>query len=325
MPRAIQINRYGPPDVLTYAPFELAPLKPSEVRIRTLFAPINRTDLHIRAGDWPIRKPSPFPYVPGVEVIGEIEETGSSVRGWQRRQLVITMMQGLGGVRAERDGGYAELVTVEAHALAAIPDGVAPSDMAALGLGAVTAFEGLRRLGELKGRRIIVTGAAGGVGSAATAIAHAQGASVQGVVRRSADGEYVKGLGASDVIISDGEALRLGANSVDGVLDTVGGDLFAACVEALREHGVLCLVGAVAGGQVAFDGWQLTRPVNLTGYSTETLNGSALQEAVDSLATWLKQDLIRLPEYQILPLAEAARAHGLLEKRRVRGRILLQP
>lgn len=325
--RAVLMRGYGSPDVLTYTSVPLPTLRPDEVRIRTTASAVNHTDLQIRAGNWPIRKPDPFPYVPGVEVVGEVEEVGEGVDGVRRGDRVVTMMQGLGGVRAERPGGYAQYVTAAAAAVAPIPPGVDAYDMAAVGLVGVTAYEGLRLIGPLAGRRILVTGAAGGIGSAATAIARAEGASVTGVVSRPEQVDYVRALGADRVIVAakDGPSPRLEPASADGVLDAVGGDLFASCVEALRPGGVLSLVGAVAGGLVRLDAWQLIRPVTLTGYSTEGLGGEALRGAVAALGTWLVSGAIRPPARTTVPLAEASRAHALLEARGVSGRVLLIP
>ncbi len=130
----------------------------------------------------PIRAANPFPYTPGVEVVGKIETVGEDVHDLHQGDLVITMMQGLGGVRAERRGGYSEYVDAAAEAVARLPSNVDPYDMAALGLVGITAYEGLRRIGPLEDKHILVTGAAGGIGSAAVAIAHAQGALVTGLV-----------------------------------------------------------------------------------------------------------------------------------------------
>jgi NADPH:quinone reductase len=322
---AIQMRSYGPPEVLTYAEISLPPLGPGEVRIKTIAAAVNHTDLEIRAGNWPMTKADPFPYIPGVEVIGDIEEAGVSAGDIRQGDRVITMMQGLGGVRAERSGSYAEYVTVTAAAVAPVPSGIDPYDMAAIGLVGVTAYEGLRRIGPLAGRRVVVTGAAGGVGSAATAIARAQNASVLGLVASPAQVDYVRALGADDVIVSskEGPLTSLQPESVDGVLDAVGGNLFGPCVEALRSTGVLSLVGAVAGGDVRFDAWQLTRPVTLTGYSSESLDGPALRNAVTALAGWLAGGAIKPPARTVVPLAEAGRAHALLERGGVSGRVLL--
>lgn len=323
---AVQMSAYGPPEVLAYAPVLLLPLGPDEVRIRTLAAAVNHTDLEIRAGHWPIRRADPFPYVPGVEVVGEIEEVGASVRDPRPGERVVTMMQGLGGVRAERPGGYATHVTVAADAVAPVPDDLDPFAMAALGLGAVTAYEGLRRMGPLAGRRVLVTGAAGGVGSAAVAIARAQGASVVGLISRPEQSGYVRGQGADEVVVSaGGEAAHIEPGSVDGVLDTVGAAAFGPCLAALRPGGVLSLVGAVGGSEVRLDLWDLIRPVTLTGYSSEALDGPALRQAVKALVGWLEEGAIGAPACTTMPLAEAARAHALLERRGVTGRVLLVP
>jgi NADPH:quinone reductase len=323
---AVYMNAYGGPEVLVYGPATFAPLRADEVRIRTIASCVNHTDLEIRAGNWPIRKQDPFPYVPGVEVVGEIAEVGSCVTDVFVGDRVITMMQGLGGVRGARPGGYAETVTVAADAVAAFGAKIDPHAMAAFGLGAVTAYEGLRRLGDLGGKHILVTGAAGGVGSAAVGIATAQGAKVTGVVSRAEQWDYVRSLGADDgVIFTHGEALDLAPACVDGVLDTVGAALFEGTLRALKPGGVLSLVGAVGGGDVRFDLWDLIRPVTLTGYSSETLDGPTLRSAVAAITQWVQAGNIATPRYTTVPLAEAARAHAILESRGISGRVQLVP
>lgn len=323
---AILMHEYGPPSVLNWAEVSLPSLEPGDVRIRSIASAVNHTDLEIRMGNWPIRATAPFPYTPGVEVVGEIEMVGEDVHDLHRGDLVITMMQGLGGVRAERRGGYSEYVDAAAGAVARLPAGVDVYDMAALGLVGITAYEGLRRIGPLAEKHILVTGAAGGVGSAAVAIAHAQGAFVTGLISRPEQEEAVRALGAVTVLISAKEALPiLEGASFDGVLDTVGGRLFAPSVEALRAKGVLSLVGAVAGGEVTFDAWQLIRPITLTGYSSESLDGAALRDGIAALGTWLIAGTIRPPHRTIMPMSNATKAHEFLERGGVTGRVLLSP
>ncbi len=325
--RAIVMREYGPPEVLRPEELPLPALGGKEIQIRTIASAINHTDLEIRAGNWPVLKPDPFPYVPGVETVGEVEEIGGAVRGFRRGDRVITMMQGLGGVRARRRGGYAEYVTVAAPAAARLPAAVDPYDMAAIGLAGVTAYEGLRRIGALSGRRIVVTGAAGGVGSAAVAIACAQGATVIAVIARPRQADYVRTLGAEEIVVASKEALTppLAGESVDGVLDTVGGDLFSPCVAALRAGGTLASVGAVGGSDVHFDAYELLRPVTLTGYSTESLDGAVLREAIATLSRLLLDGRLKPPAYRKMPLSAAAEAHALLERKGVSGRLLLVP
>jgi NADPH2:quinone reductase len=111
------------------------------------------------------------------------------------------------------------------------------------------------------------------------------------------------------------------AGSADAVIDGVGGPLFATLVASLRAGGRYCLYGAVAGGDVAFDAWSLLDGRALTGYSTEDLDGDALRVATRELLA------LRLPapETTVMPLAEAARAHAMLEARSVKGRVVLVP
>jgi NADPH:quinone reductase len=322
---AIVMRRYGGPDVLRPEIVAAPSLLLDEIRIRSIGSAVNHSDLEIRAGNWPILTADPFPYTPGLEVVGEVVDVGAAVSDIRVGDRVITMMQGLGGVRPRRPGGYAEYVTVSASAAATLPASVDPLDMAALGLGSVTAFEGLQKIGDLKDGRIAVTGAAGGVGSAAVAIARAQGAEVIGIVSRPEHAEYVRSLGAAETITAtDVAAGALAPETIDGVLDTVGGESFASYLEALRRGGVLSLVGAVGGSDVSFDAYRLLE-VTLTGYASDTLDGAALRRAVRFIFGWLSKGQIRAPDRREFLLADAAAAHAKLEQRSVQGRVVLIP
>lgn len=326
--RAIVMRGYGPPDVLRLETVELPAPAAGDVCIRVLAAAVNHSDLEIRAGNWPVRGGDPFPYIPGLEAVGEVVEAGADAGRLQMGANVVTMMQGLGGVRAERPGGYAEHVTVAADAVAVIPADVDPLAVAAVGLAGVTAYEGLRAAGPIAGMRVVVTGASGGVGSAGVALARAlDAAEVTAVVSRPERAEYARGLGADRVVVSgrDDLAEALPRRSVDRVLDTVGGPVFGACVEAMREGGGLCSVGAVGGVEVAFNVDALLQPVTLTGYGSESLDGPRLRDAMTTICTLLALDELALPETTQLPLEGAATAHTLLEAHRVQGRVLLIP
>jgi NADPH:quinone reductase len=321
---AIVMRQYGGPEVLCLERVPLVALRPDEIRVRSIASAVNHSDLEIRAENWSILRPNPFPYTPGLEVLGEVVEIGGDVSEFRIGDRIITMMQGLGGVRAQRPGGYAEYVVVQASTVAPIAREVDPLDTAALGLASVTAFEGLRRIGDLKDRRIAVTGAAGGVGSAAVAIAKAEGAEVIGIISQPAQAEYVRSLGAADTITAQDISVALGSETIDGVLDTVAGKSFGAYVTALRPGGVLSLVGAVGGSDVSFDAYRLLE-VTLTGYSSETLNGPALRGAIQSLSEWLRRGAIVAPSRTLFALHEAATAHAKLEHHLVQGRVLLVP
>ena len=298
--RAVVMRKTGGPDVLAFEEVSLAPLRDDEIRLRTLASAVNHSDLEIRAGHWTIRRQPQFPYVPGLEVVGEVVAVGAGVSSLHVGDVAWTMMQGFGGVRAERDGGYAEHATVAASAVALLPKDIDPIAFATIGLAGVTAHEGLRTLGDLAGRTIIVTGPKGGVGSVAVVLARIAGA---------------------NVIELDRDSPPPAPKSADLVFDVVAGPLFSSLIASLRPGGRYSIVGAVAGGDVRFDAWSLIDPLTLTGYSTENLDGDALRAATAVLLA------SKLPpvEHVVIPLAEAARAHDLLERRAVRGRVVLVP
>src|SRR5689334_15685182 len=128
------MRAFGGPEVLCAESLLLPALAPDELRIRTLAAAVNHSDLEVRTGAWPLRRTDALPYVPGLEVLGEVSEVGAAVSAHRVGDRVITMMQGLGGVRAERAGGYQHEVTVAAEAVAPVPRDVDPLAAAALGL-----------------------------------------------------------------------------------------------------------------------------------------------------------------------------------------------
>ncbi|TWS98505.1 zinc-binding dehydrogenase [Reyranella sp. CPCC 100927] len=322
---AIVMRRYGPPAVLQLERVTLPALADGDIRVRSLASAVNHSDLEIRVGTWRIRGDDPFPYVPGLEVVGEVVATGAAVSDFRIGDRIITMMQGFGGVRAERPGGYATFATMPAATAAPVSADLDVHAVAALGLASVTAFEGLRKLGSLDGRRIAVTGAAGGVGSAAIGIARAQGADVVAIVSRTSQADYVSGLGAVDAVDADAVAAgALGEASLDGILDTVAGAGFGAYVAALRSGATLCLVGSVGGHHVAFDTDYLY-DVTLTGYSTESLDSAALRRAMASITDYLRRGVLVPPAYTLFALRDAAAAHEALERHGVQGRILLVP
>lgn len=325
---AVVMDRYGPPDVLQWREVTLAPLRPTEVRLRTIASAVNRADVEIRRGEWPIQRDDPFPYVPGLETLGTVVDAGEEVTRPRPGDRVITMMQRLGGIHGERPGGYGEHVTVEADVCAVVPGDVDPLAVAALGLAAVTALEGLRRLDLSAGARVAVHGAAGGVGSNAVALARRAGAQVVGVVARTDQAGYVRSLGAADVVVLGPKTTltqQVGTRSLDAVLETLGAATFPDSVAALRRGGRLCLVGAVTGADLRLLAWDLLQDLHLTGYSSENLTGDALRDDVDEIVAALRAGALRLPEYRTLPLTEAAEAHRLLEAGGVRGRLLLVP
>ena len=318
---AILQREYGPPDVLAPEQVPLPPLGRGDIRVHTIAAAVNYSDLQIRAGRWPLRRVDPFPYVPGLEVVGRVVEIGPGADEWRDGDVVVSMMQGMGGVRAERPGGYAELVTMPAAAAARVPPDVDPLVAATVGLAGLTAYAGLQRLGSLREAAVVVTGATGGVGSMAVRIAAALGARPVAVVSRPGAGAELLEVGAT--LVAGPELAGLPAGSVDAVLDAVAGPLFGPCITGLRPGGRYCLVGAAAGGTVTWDAFALLEGIVLTGWSSESLDGAQLRALWGAVMDLVADLHLVVPEPTLLPLTEAAQAHRLLESRAVTGRLLL--
>jgi NADPH:quinone reductase len=325
--RSIEIDRYGGPEELVWREVSRPAPRDSEVRIRTAFAAVNRADVEIRRGEWPVMQDEPFPYTPGLEVVGEVESVGAAVSSVAVGERVITMMQHLGGIWGERPGGYGEFVVVEADTLATIPPDVDLEQIAALGLVAVTASAGLQRLALEPGMRVVVHGASGGVGSAAVTMAAAAGAEVVAVLPRAGKEDYVRSLGASEVVHLDEGGLldSLGARSVDAVLETTGERTFADSVAVLRRGGRLCLVGALTGADLTLSAWDLLQDLQLTGWSSENLDGDALRAAIAEIVEHVRDGRLRAPAVERFAMADAAEAHAAMEAGELRGRALLAP
>lgn len=322
---SIEIDGYGAPEELVWREVERPPPGEGEVRIRTLYAAVNRADVEIRRGEWPIVRADPFPYTPGLEVVGVIDSVGPGVTAVALGERVITMMQRLGGIWGERPGGYGEYVLVRADAVAALPADVDAEQVAALGLAAVTAAEGLARLALGPGARVVVHGSSGGVGSAAVAMASAGGAEVVAVLPRAGKEDYVRSLGAADVVLLDAAPLveSLGARSVDAVLETTGARTFGDSAALLRRGGRLCLVGALTGPELTLSAWDLIQEIVLTGWSSENLTGDGLRATIAEIVELVRTGSLRAPAIERFALADAAEAHRRMERGQLRGRALL--
>lgn len=201
-------------------------------------AGVNYADVLIREGRYP--QPPPLPFVPGSEVAGLVD--GRRVIGFVR-----------GG-----GGGYAERAAVDDEWLFDLPDDASFEQGAAFLLAFLTAWLPLTRQARVgEGSRVLVTAAAGGVGSAGVQVARALGAEVVGAVGSEGKLEHVRALGASAVTYDQVAELE----PFDAILDQVGGDLFTAGLKLLRPLGTIIGIG-FAGGP-----WQPVDPALLVGRS----------------------------------------------------------
>lgn len=319
------MNAYGDSSVLKYQERPIPSLRADEVLVKVAASAINRADLEVRSGKWVIESENPFPYVPGVEFCGVVENVGDDV-DLPVGTPVITMMQKMAGIHGQRDGGYQSHVVALASTLAVVPEGVDLIHLSAVGLAGVTAYHGMGKLHLSKGHSVIVLGASGGVGSVALKLGLKLGCHVIAVTHKSRDVDKLLKLGASEVWDLSKRSLKdWCANKVDAVLEMVGGDVFADAVSCLKKGGHLCSIGAITGGPAHLSIWDLLHEIHLTGWSSENMNQKGLQCAVDTLAELLKSGELEPPPYTEYPLSQVAQAHQDMEDGKTFGRVLLIP
>jgi len=238
-----------------------------EVLIEVGASAVNNTDINTRVG-WYSRgaqesgwsgTPMPFPRIQGADCCGRIVAVGAAVdpRRIGERVLVRTMQASRmveGVIRqvtlgSEIDGAFAEYVAVRSAEAFAVDSPLSDAELATFPCSSSTA-EGLVSRAEVgPGDRLLVTGASGGVGSAVVQLARARGAKVVAVTSKPAE---VLALGAFEALTTQ-ELPSLAADSVDVVIDLVGGQGFAALLRVLRPRGRYAVSGAVGGAHVDLD------------------------------------------------------------------------
>lgn len=317
----IEMERYGGPEVLRAVDREPPLPRDGEVLVRVSVAGVNRADCFIRSGEW--TQAGGWPYVPGLEACGTVAALGPGVLDLAVGDPVITMMQRLGGIHGARPGGYQELLLCPASTVVRLPPSLDLAAAGALGLPAVTALLALRVLEAAPGERVLVHAATSAVGTCAVQLLAAAGCHVIASGTRAAKLERVRALGAAELVVTSDPRWAERLSPVDRVFDLVGRVTFAATVDRLAPGGRLVFVGGTSGGELAFSGWALMRPVTLTGYSSETLDRAALAVAMAEIDAAFARGALRVAEVTRLPLAEAARAHELLESGQLTGRLVL--
>jgi NADPH:quinone reductase len=262
----------------------------------------------IREGRYP--QPPPLPYIPGSEIAG----------------LTADGRRVIGFVRVD-GGGYAERVAVEDDWLFPLPEAASFEQGAAFTLAYLTAWIPLTRQVVVRpGARVLVTAAAGGVGSAGVQVAASLGAEVVGAVGSPEKRDHVLGLGAAEAVTYDEIA---GLEPFDVILDQVGGDLFATGLEVLRPLGAIVAVGFAGGA------WQAVDPARLVGRNASVAGfylgrlmrfrpDLVLEAAGELLEQW-EAGALSPTVGATFPLAEADEALRMVAERRSTGKVVLVP
>ncbi|MGF1430031.1 NADP-dependent oxidoreductase [Kitasatospora sp. LaBMicrA B282] len=307
--RAITQQSFGAPEVLVPADLEQPQPLPTEVLVRVHAAAVNPVDAMVRAGAFPLIGQPPF--VLGWDISGVVEEVVPGVTRFEVGDEVYGMP-----FFPRAAGGYAEYVAVPSRQLARKPRNLDHVHAAALPLAGLTAWQSLVDAGGVEvGTRVLVHGGGGGVGHLAVQIAKARGAHVIATAS-AAKAEFVRGLGADEVIDYRAVDFTEAATDLDVVLDTVGGDYGPRSIQVLRPGGVLVTV--VGRADTALREATLAAGRRFAGITVEPDH-----VGLEGLAALVEAGAVRPFVEHTLPLAEAAEAHRLVESGRTQGKIVL--
>nr|WSY57103.1 NADP-dependent oxidoreductase [Streptomyces sp. NBC_00886] len=305
MPKAYVFTRYGGPETEALVEVERPGPGPGEVLVAVRAAGVNPVDWKQRAG---YRRPGEtgsqaFPAVFGNEVSGVVEEIGEGVDGLAVGDEVF------GNTVA---GGYAEYVLLPATVTALKPADLSFRDAATLPVAAATAYDGVHQLDLPSGATVLITGAGGGVGSAALQIARALGLRAVGVASGGKK-DFVESLGALHVPSGPDLAARVRAaapDGVDGVYDLVGGEVLAEAATLLTDRTKLITAGAPAPEVEKLGGARVGRARNAS--------------VLDAVAQLVVSGRLDPHVTQTFPLDRAGEALRTVEEGHARGKVVIE-
>ena len=319
--RAIQIKRYGGPEVLELVELPDPVPGPGEALVRVRVAGVNFTDVYQRTGTYP----GPLPFIPGVEGVGIVEKLGSSV-------TEVKVGDRVGWVMIK--GGYAELVALPAQRLVPIPASVDDRTAAAILLQGMTAhFLSTDCYRVQKGEWILIHAAAGGVGLLLTQLAHRIGARIIGTTSTDEKATLAREAGADEIVLYTKEDFQEAARRITGgegvsvVYDSVGKTTFMQSLDSLRPRGYMVLFGGSSGPAPTIDpmilnpkgSLFLTRPT-LGNYVSSR---EELMRRASDVFEWVSKGELTVRAEHDYPLASAAQAQADVEARKTTGKVLL--
>ncbi|MDQ3979726.1 MAG: NADP-dependent oxidoreductase [Actinomycetota bacterium] len=306
--RAIAIQEYGGPEVLKVRDVEDPVVGPDVVLVKARAAGVNPVDYKMRQGGLETRYPCHFPLIPGWDVAGVVEEVGPAVTEFRPGDEVV------GYVRRDHVqwGTYAEFVPAPVRTLAPKPGALSWAEAAALPLTALTAWQVLTRVLDVReGDVVLVHAAAGGVGSFAVQLAQVLGARVIGTASEG-NHDYLRDLGAEPVAYGEGLIDRIRAVAPDGVtaaVDLIGEEAVDVSLDVLTEGGRLASVLNPARVRKAGGKYWFVRPD---------------ADDLRKICQLAEQGRVRVHVERALPLEEAAEAHRVLEGGHMRGKFALE-
>ena len=317
--QAIVYDRYGPPEVLELRRIDRPPVADDGVLIRVRAASVNPYEWHFMRGEPYLARlemglrPKPGPL--GVDVAGTVETVGSNVTEFQPGDEVFGTC----------DGALAEFAIGTESSLASKPANVTFEQAGAVGIAAFTAIQCLRDFGKVQsGQKVLINGAAGGVGTFAVQLAKAWGAEVTGVCS-TRNVEMVRSIGAEHVIDYTRDDFTTSGQRYDLMLDMIGNQSLSRCRRVLSPKGTFVMVGGQSGRWI--------RPMDRV-FKTLLLASFVSQKLVLGRAVWRKEDLLVMKELmeagqvttvidRTYPLSQVAEAIRYLEGGHAQGKVVI--
>ena len=305
--KAAYIEKFGGPEVLQYGDLPDPVAGPGEVIVDVHAATVNAADWKFRAGEYARHANVKFPQIPGRDFSGVVSAVGDGA------DLKIGDAV-FGVLGAGKEGTYCEKVAIPAALVAKKPDGLSHINAAALALTGLTAINSVEDTLKLKrGETILIQGGAGGVAGFAIEFAKYLGARVI-TTCSAANVNYVRSLGADQVIDYNAENFTRIVSGCDAVFDTVGGDV------AKQSYAVL-----KPGGRAAFiaSGAEAPKPdrSDVTGLRPPVPRS---RKAMERIAELYVAGAVKPPEVKLYKLSQAAEAHRLSQARHFRGKLVFQ-
>jgi NADPH:quinone reductase-like Zn-dependent oxidoreductase len=336
--KRVVVEDFGGPDVLKVVDDEDPRPGPNEVSVRVLAAGVSFTDMLIRAGSY-LGLPKP-PFTPGYELVGVVEEVGADCETLRPGDRVAALTV---------YGAYAERVCVAEDNAVHVPADLDPAETVSLVLTYVTAQQLLHRAAKVKrGESVLIHGAAGRVGTAVLELGLPAGLHVYGTASRTGC-QLVERLGGVPIDYTREDFLarvrEMTGDGVDVVLDGLGGGVSLRSYRALCSGGRLVIYGhhaTLADGRKSRRGWAAwyaaTAYVGLAGLLSprRSVLGYRIAKLRDRHPDWFRDDLRHLAELlrkgkvhpviaERLPLTKARRAHELLQRSSLSGKLVLVP
>jgi len=301
---AIIIRSFGGPEVLESTDLPEPKPQDGEVLIHVRAASVNPVDYKIRSGKYP-RKPE-LPTVLGRDVAGTIEAVGRGVTGFKSGDEVYAFL-------GSHSGGYAQYVTAKDTEIAAKPKSLDFVEAAAVPLAATTAWQALFDHGQLQvGQRVLIHGAAGGVGHFAVQFAKVKGATVYATAA-ARDFDMLKELGVDELIDYKNEHFEDRATDIDLVVDLIAGETQERSWDVLKTGG--CLVSTLKQPS--------EEKAQAHGARAIVFMAEPRHEQLVAIARLIDEGRVRVAVNHTYPLNEAQRAHEELENEHSTGKLVL--